>query len=329
MRAKRIVDGMKEASVVSGYLLLPAVGRHLSTRAFDAAFDDATDAFAIGERFGDADLMAYARHLQGRACIRRGENRPWPRPPRRKRCSRQWAGSCRRSSPVSSTAARLARAAASSRSPRAREWTSALAAFCDAQPQLAPFQGPCRTIAPTARASAANGRQPSKKRGARASDREGGAADSGEALYREGEIQRLRGTTRRRTRVRSARTRMVAIHNPASRCSAWSKVASPRDRLDPPRDERRHGTTTAPRFLPALVEIALAAGEIEDARSGRAGVSTSSRAAQGDVVYAKAGLARGQSFGPAATISPRCAWLRAALDACSAWARPLRRAVRA
>ena len=87
---------------------LSAAAARSSTQAagdYEAAIAAAADAAAIGERFGDADLLALAGHERGLAADQAGAGRGGPR-----RCwTRPWSrsprASCRRSSPASSTAA--------------------------------------------------------------------------------------------------------------------------------------------------------------------------------------------------------------------------------
>jgi hypothetical protein len=71
-RAQRLVELHAEDCVEQGYLLLPAGQRHLSTGEFVEAHDCAARAALIGERFGEVDLIAFARNLQGRALLSQG-----------------------------------------------------------------------------------------------------------------------------------------------------------------------------------------------------------------------------------------------------------------
>ena len=52
-RAQRLVDRESTECVVSGYLLLPLIRRHLAAGDHDQAYDTAASAAAIGERFGE------------------------------------------------------------------------------------------------------------------------------------------------------------------------------------------------------------------------------------------------------------------------------------
>ncbi len=69
-RAQRLLQHHEDACVEEGYLLLPLVEQHLHAGAPGKAVSVAARAAEIGDHFGDADLTACARHLQGRALLR-------------------------------------------------------------------------------------------------------------------------------------------------------------------------------------------------------------------------------------------------------------------
>jgi tetratricopeptide (TPR) repeat protein len=71
-RAQRLVESYASDCVEQGYLLLPAAQRHLNMGAHAEAYECAGRAAQIGERFGEADLVAFARNLQGRALLSQG-----------------------------------------------------------------------------------------------------------------------------------------------------------------------------------------------------------------------------------------------------------------
>ena len=56
-----------------GYLLLSEVEQRFESGDFENAHAVAADAAAIGERCGDPDLIACARHLQGRIRLQQGQ----------------------------------------------------------------------------------------------------------------------------------------------------------------------------------------------------------------------------------------------------------------
>src|SRR4030095_17008029 len=75
-RSQRLVEQEGRDCVEQGYLLLPAIQRHLNKDELDAAHDAAARAVRLGARFGEADLLAFARNLQGRALVRQGRLDP-------------------------------------------------------------------------------------------------------------------------------------------------------------------------------------------------------------------------------------------------------------
>jgi hypothetical protein len=98
-RAQRLLEREKRDCVERGYLLVPVMLQHEATGDWQATYATAADAAEIGERFGEADLLALAVHEQGHALVNRGRwrrvsgcwTRPWWRSP---------LGSYRPSSPV-------------------------------------------------------------------------------------------------------------------------------------------------------------------------------------------------------------------------------------
>jgi hypothetical protein len=70
-RAHRPVEREEDDCVERGYLLLAGVFRYAAAGDWDAAYATAADSAALGERFGEPDLIALALFEQGRALIRR------------------------------------------------------------------------------------------------------------------------------------------------------------------------------------------------------------------------------------------------------------------
>ena len=141
-RAQRLVELHTEDCAERGYLLLPAAQRLLSAGEFTRAYDCALQAAQIGERFDEADLIAFARNLQARAMFSDGQI--------------ERALALMDEVMVAATAGELSpvvtgivycTAIASCRRvfalDRVREWTAALASWCDAHPQLGMFTGHC------------------------------------------------------------------------------------------------------------------------------------------------------------------------------------------
>jgi hypothetical protein len=72
-RAQRLLDDEHLDCAERGYLLVPVAQRRLGSGDGAGALDGFREASDIGRRFGDRDLIALARHGEGRALIRRGE----------------------------------------------------------------------------------------------------------------------------------------------------------------------------------------------------------------------------------------------------------------
>jgi tetratricopeptide (TPR) repeat protein len=140
-RAQRQIDDEGDCAE-RGYLLLPTVFRHLGGGDHAAAEAVARQAAEIGERCQEADLVAIARNLEGRALLRQGRVEPG----------------------LALIDEVMLAATSGELSPlvtglvycnvittcqqvyafdRAREWTAALASWCEEQPQLVTFTGNC------------------------------------------------------------------------------------------------------------------------------------------------------------------------------------------
>jgi hypothetical protein len=70
-RGERLVEDRD--CVERGYLLLPVAEEQLREGKADAAYATAAHVVAMGVHFGDAELTAIARHVQGRALIEQSQ----------------------------------------------------------------------------------------------------------------------------------------------------------------------------------------------------------------------------------------------------------------
>ena len=140
-RAGRLLDGKPECAV-NGYLLLAEAYRTFRAGDAAAALDGFAQAFAIGERFGDKDLLTMALQGQGRALIRQGE------------ITRgvalldeaMVAVTAGEVSPLNAGGVYCSVLDACSEIfdlHRAQEWTTALDDWCASQPDLVPYRGHC------------------------------------------------------------------------------------------------------------------------------------------------------------------------------------------
>ena len=74
-RAQRWLERDGRDSVERGWLLIPAWLEQMARGDWEAGYATAAEAAAIGERFGDADLVWLARDEQGRALLGQGTSR--------------------------------------------------------------------------------------------------------------------------------------------------------------------------------------------------------------------------------------------------------------
>ena len=268
-RARRVLDEHGSDSVERGYLLLPEGMRVLAEGDYGGAAEVFARALAIGLRFGDPDLAALGRLGQGRALIRLGKAVE--------------GVSLLDEAMVAVTAGELSPLVAGDLYcgviagcqeifdwRRAQEWTAALSRWCAAQPDLVPYRGQC--LLRRAELMQLHGEWTEAAAEARrACERlaePAGQAGLGAAFYQLGELHRLRGESAeaeeayrqavrfgRRPQPGLALLRLALGEVDAALASIRNAVAET--------PERRG----RPRLLAALVEIALAAGDLEAARS--------------------------------------------------------------
>jgi hypothetical protein len=68
-RGQRLLEREERDCVERGYLLIPVLLEHSFSGDYEAAYSTAAEAGAIGERFGDPDLVAIALMEQGHALV--------------------------------------------------------------------------------------------------------------------------------------------------------------------------------------------------------------------------------------------------------------------
>ena len=192
-RARRLLE-REEDCVERGYLLLPTVEERAGAGDYAASYACAAEASEIGNRFGDADLSAYAMHSQGRALIRQGQieegltlldegmvavaaGEVSPLVTGLIYCSVIEA--CREISELR----------------RAHEWTAALTTWCEQQPELVTFTGQC--LVHRAEIMQLHGEwQDALEEARKACERFSEGVEQtaiGEAHYQRAEVHRLRG----------------------------------------------------------------------------------------------------------------------------------------
>jgi DNA-binding CsgD family transcriptional regulator len=271
-RAGRLLDDGRQDCVETGYLMVAMAMQSLGARdlaSADAAFARAHE---VAERFGDADLLAMSRLGHGSSLIARGEID---------------AGAALHdeimvsvtSGEVSPVTAGIAYCAVIETCRevfdlrRAQEWTSALTRWCESQPGLVAFRGNCllfRTEIMQLHGRWADAFTEAER--ARDLLLEPPAKPfAGAAFYELAELHRLRGKFAQAEDAYRQASEMG--HSPMPGL-ALMRIAQgqPAQAATVIRRERDEAIALTPRaaVLPAFVEIMLATGDLDSARSGAA-----------------------------------------------------------
>lgn len=268
-RAQRLVEREGRDCVEQGYLLFPLMFQHEASGNFEAAVATAADAAEIGERFGDADLFALARQDQGILLVRQGRVVEGLR----LLDEAMVAVTAGELSPIVSGLVYcgvILGCQDAYELRRAQEWTATLTRWCEQQPDMVSFTGRC--LIHRAEIMQLHGAWPDAleearqagERCARAMNRTAAA----EAFYRQGEVHRLQGrfaAAEEAYREASrngwepqpglALLRLVQGNNDAA-------AAAIRRVMGESTDMHKRA-----RLLPAYVEIMLAVGDVQEARS--------------------------------------------------------------
>ena len=266
-RAERLVG--ERDCVERGYLLLPLAGRQFRSRDYDAAAATAADAATIGERFGDADLVAGGRHIQGCALVEQGGS------DRGLRLLDEVmvAVTSGELSPIMTGLVYCSVIETCQRAyvlERALEWTTALARWCDTQPGLVAFTSAC--LVRRAEILQLHGEWPDALREAvRACERISQIPDRrppGSAFYQQAEVHRLRGTYAKAEDAYRAASQRGTDPQPGL---ALLRLAQGRTQAAFAAVQRAAAGSPDPlgrsRLLPAITEIAVAAGDVDSARA--------------------------------------------------------------
>ncbi len=266
-RANRLLEHEQECAE-RGYLLLPVALQHVVAGDYAGALRTAARAAAIGRRAGDADLVALALVLHGRAMVRQG---------------RVGEGlvlldeamvavvAGELSPPVAGTVYCSVIDACQEvlEWRRAKEWTAALAAWCGKQTDMITFTGQC--LVHRAEILQLHGAWPqaveeAKRAGERLTQGADGYA-SGSAFYQQAEVYRVLGDF----------TAAENAYQQAGRRGLQPQPGLALLRLAQGRTDaaeaaiRRVIAETSEKFrraklLPAHVEIMLAVGDLQAAR---------------------------------------------------------------
>lgn len=267
-RAERLLEQETGECAERGYLLLPVVEQRLESRDFETAYAIAADAVAIGERCGDPDLIASARHQQGRVRLEQ-EQVEKGLALLDETMIAVIAGEL---SPLVTGLMYCSVIAACQRVyaiDRSREWTSALAQWCEGQPDMVAFAGVCQVH--RAEIMQLQGAWPAAiEQARRACTRSRGVDQhaTAAAFYQQAEVHRLKGEFATAEEAYRDASRLGLEPQPGL---ALLRLAQGRTAAAATAIRRISDATTnrmkRMSLLPAQIEIMLAAGDVEDARN--------------------------------------------------------------
>ena len=314
-RAERLLDQAGIDSVVRGYLLVPSAIRHIAQGDPGRGHAEFERAAEIARRFDDRDLGSIACHGRGRALIRLGRV---PEGVARldEAMAAVIAGEVSPSLAGDVYCSVLEGCQETFDVRRAFEWTTSLAQWCAAQPELVRYRGECllyRAEVLQLRGSWADAAEDAQ----RACDLLLSRPMAGAAFYRVGEIHRLRGELekaesaygRANERGRTPQPglsllRLAQGHVDAAAASVRGVLLDTK------------GRAPRARALAAAVDILLAAGDVEGARRAATELSEMAAALGAPLLDAACAHATGAVLLAADDIAGASALLR---QACEGW----------
>jgi DNA-binding CsgD family transcriptional regulator len=316
-RAQRLLDQAGQDCVERGYLLIPTWLEQMGRGDWEAGHATAVEAAEIGDRFGDMDLVWLARDDQGRALLKQGRGEEGLRLVDEALVVAD-AGEL---SPIVTGIVycnTIAFCRDAYELSHAREWTEALTSWCRRQPEMVAHNGLClvhRAEIMQLRGAWGDALEEAQRAAERYTSGVLNQLAVGKALYRQGEVYRLRGDL----------GAAEAAYREASRCGCEPQPGLALLRLvEGERDaaaaaiRRVVSETLDPlkraALLPAYVEIMLAANEVEAARSAcrqleEVAERHGSEALEAMSAQARGAVALAEGDGRTALVALRGAWL--------------------
>ncbi len=291
-RAQRLLGEEDGDCIERGYLLLPEMFRRAAAGEFDGAAAAAGEAAAYARRFADPDLFALAVHSQGWMEIRAGRV-----PDGLALLDEAMVGvTAGEASPIVTGivyCAVIGYCQQRHELRRAREWTSALSRWCEEQPELVAFTGRC--LVHRAEIMQVEGAwDDALAEAERAGLRLEGAPGASIALYRLGELHRLRGELGAAERAYAEASALGWEPQPGL---ALLRLAQGKDDAAVASIRRVSAETRDPMkrtgLLAAAVEILLAAGEEDEAQAACRELETLAASLESDALDATVAHAHG------------------------------------
>ena len=268
-RGQRLVEEAGGECVERGYLMLPVVFQHEAAGDHAGAAAIAAEAVAIAQRCDDRDLLALALHAQGHMLVEAGEVAEGLR-----LLDEAMIGvTSGEASPIVCGVVYcgvILGCQAAFEPRRAQQWTAALSRWCEDQPDMVAFSGRCRVHRAEIRLlegewdAALDEARDAQRRAAIG----GYEASMAEAAYVQGEVHRLRGAVDAAEDAYREAGRLGREPQPGL---ALMRLAQGRTGAAATSIRRALGETTdrfkRTRLLPAVVEVMVAAGELDAARA--------------------------------------------------------------
>jgi DNA-binding CsgD family transcriptional regulator len=292
-RGERLLEAEDRDCVERGYLLLGSMLESFAEGDFEAARAKAAEVIAVGERFDDRDLIALGVMDLGHALLELGRARDGLRLVDESMVAVTSGGL----SPIVAGILYCNTIAICQRVyelRRAREWTTALTLWCERQPEMVAHTGVC-LVHRAEIMQLQGGWEAALEEAERVAAR--GVLNQrafGRALYVQGDLHRLRGDFRAAERAYRAAARHGQQPQPGlallrlAQESGDAAVAGIRRVVGEPSPPLKRAA-----LLPAYVEIALAAGEVEEAERASDELAAIAQVHQGDALKAMSAYARG------------------------------------
>ena len=295
-RGDRLLEREGRDCVERGYLLIPVGLRADASGDAHTAYATWTEAAAIGERYGDPDLVTLARVGQGHTLVRQGRTNEGFRLVD----ETMVAVTTGELSPIVAgivycNTIKFCQDAHEVR--RAREWTNALTEWCERQPDMVAHTGVCmvhRAEVMQLQGAWRAALEEVQQAGERLRQGVLNQRQAGSALYRQGEIQRLQGEFAAAEEAYRGASRLgfepqpgLALLRLAQGNGDAASAAIGRVVAETEAPLRRAG------LLPACVEIMLAVGELEEGRRASGELEAISETHASDLLCAMAAQASG------------------------------------
>jgi DNA-binding CsgD family transcriptional regulator/tetratricopeptide (TPR) repeat protein len=267
-RAERLLEQEAHECAERGYLLLPLVEQRLGSRDFETAYAAAADAAAIGERCGDADLVACARHQQGRIRLQQGQVEPGLALLDETMIAVRAGGLSHMVTGLMYCSV-IAACQQVYAFDRAQEWTAALTQWCDGQPDMVAFAGACRVHrAEIMQLRGTWSEAMEEAQRAQVRSQHVNQQSAAAALYQQAEVHRLKGEVAAAEQAYREASELGMEPQPGL---ALLRLVQGRTGAAATAIRRVTGMTVdrlkRMSLLPAYIEIMLAADEHQDARN--------------------------------------------------------------